>query len=87
MTDLDVLIGRLHDASVPDAVRALDGAALAATARQRIAETRRSSAVAASAALMLGVVGSAFPAAPADASTAMPLGGLSALAPSSLLAN
>jgi hypothetical protein len=60
MTEIDTLMARLHDMSVPQAIGSLDGAALAAVARSRYAETRKSGAVAAVAALILGVAGSAI---------------------------
>ena len=87
MTEIDTLMTRLHDMSVPQAIGSLDGAALAAAARERVAETRKSGAIAAMAALVLGVAGSAFPAAPVEASTTLPLGALTPFAPSALLAN
>ena len=87
MTEIDTLLARLHDMSVPGAILSLDGAALAAVGRSRVAQTRRSGASAAVAALILGVAGSALPAAAGEASGALPLGGVTAFAPSALLAN
>jgi hypothetical protein len=87
MMEIDALLARLHIAPLPDQLEMLDGAALAAVARARVSETRKSSAVAAVAALILGVAGSALPATPVEASTALPLGVLSPFAPSALLAN
>lgn len=87
MTEIDTLMSRLHDASVPERIGTLDGAALAAVARARVADTRKSSAVAAVVALVLGVAGSALPVSPVEASTALPLGALTPFAPSALLAN
>ena len=87
MTEIDTLLARLHDRSVPGAILSLDGAALAAAGRTRVADTRKSGAAAAVAALILGVAGSALPAAAVEAAKAMPLGGVTAFAPSALLAN
>lgn len=87
MTEIDTLLARLHDTSVPEAIQSLDGAALAALGQTRIADTRRSGAAAAVAALVLGVAGSTLPAAVVEAATVTPLGGTTALAPSTLLAN
>ncbi|MEO8626771.1 MAG: hypothetical protein ABI612_01530 [Betaproteobacteria bacterium] len=85
--EIDALLARLHVTPLPDQLGALDGAALAAVARARVSETRKSSAVAAVAALILGVSASALPAKPVEASTALPLGALTPFAPSALLAN
>lgn len=87
MTDLEILLAKLHETAVPDAIHLLDGAALANVGRSRLAQMRRSGATAAVAALVLGMAGSALPAAAVEAATVMPLGGVTAFAPSALLAN
>lgn len=87
MTEIDTLLARLRDSSIPAAILSLDGAALAAVGRTRVAQTRTSGAAVAVVALILGVAGSALPAAAGEVSGSMPLGGVTAFAPSALLAN
>lgn len=87
MTQIDTLLARLHDTSVPVAILSLDGAALAAVARTRAAETRTSEVAAAMVALIFGVAGSTLPAVAGEAASLMPLGGVTAFAPSTLLGN
>ena len=87
MDEIDIIMARLHATSLPVGLASLDGAALASEARSRVAATRNYGAVAAVAALILGVAGSALPTASAEVSTAMSLGAVSAFAPSALLAN
>ena len=87
MTHIDIIMARLHETSLPVAVGSLDGAALAAEAQARIAMTRRTGTAAAVAAMVLGVAGSAFPAAAVEASIATPLELISPFAPSTLLAD
>ena len=87
MTDIDIIMTRLHATSLPAGIASLDGAALASEARSRVSATRNYGAVSAVAALILGVAASALPTASAEVSTAMSLGAVSALAPSALLAN
>lgn len=84
MTEIDTLMARLHAAAAPPALDLLDGAALAAAARTRGAQTRNGGAIAAVGALLLGIAGSALPAGPVAAS---PLLSAAALAPSALLAD
>lgn len=87
MTQIDVMLAKLHAISPPKEIASLDGAALAAEARNRAAIIRKSGAATAVTALILGVAGSALPAAAVEASITMPLGAVSPLAPSTLLAN
>ena len=87
MTEIDIIMARLHATSLPLRIASLDGAALASEARSRVAATRNYGAAAAVAALILGVAGSVLPTASAEVSSAMPLGAVSAFAPSALLAN
>jgi len=87
MIEIDIIMARLHAASLPVKIASLDGAALASEARSRVAATRNFGAAAVVAALMLGVAGSALLPASAEVSSAMPLAAVSAFAPSALLAN
>ena len=87
MTEIDIIMARLHATSLPARIASLDGAALASEARSRVAATRNYGAAAAVAALILGVAGSAFPTASSEVSSAMSLGAASVFAPSVLLVN
>lgn len=83
MSEIDDILAALRGATVSHHTTALDGAALAHAARMRSVETQRTGAVAATAALLIGVAGSALPVAAAPSAL---LGISTPLAPSVLLA-
>ncbi len=85
MTDIDKILTGIRSSALPPAVHAIDGASLARVAHTRASEARRSGALAAVGALVLGVAGSAFPTSPVEASPRS-VGFATPLAPSVLLA-
>ncbi len=86
MQEIEDILYELRVAAVPPAVSDLDGVVLACTAQMRSVETRRTGAVAATVALCLGFAGSSLSATQAPPEQSAPLGALSPLAPSTLLA-
>lgn len=85
MTDTDTMLAELRCVAVPSGLLDLDGAALAQMSQLRARETRRTSVIAATAALLIGVAGSTLPVSPVAAALSTPLGESSPLAPSTLL--
>lgn len=87
MTDLDALLARLRDEPPPQALAAIDGTVLDELARLRAMPVIGASALSLAAALAMafGVFSTVVRGQSAAAAPLSPLGGASALAPSSLL--
>ncbi|MES2058049.1 MAG: hypothetical protein V4564_19075 [Pseudomonadota bacterium] len=88
MTDIDAMLARLRESPVHPGLETIDTAVMDALGARASAATRLNGTafgVAAVMALVLGIVGSAYPASPARAASISPFGPPSALAPSTLL--
>jgi hypothetical protein len=88
MTDIDTLLGRVRTAPVHPGLATMDGAVLDALATRSAAGAPFSSmtlGLAAVAAMILGVAGSAYPGTPERSAPLAPFGAPAALAPSTLL--
>lgn len=87
MTDLDTLLGRLRDAPLDPRLHGLDDRVMAEVGRIQASPSvgNTTFGIAAVVALLIGIAGSALPAASAGASTITPFDARLALAPSTLL--
>lgn len=85
MANLDEMLTQLGNVPLDSRLSGIDEAVLAGLAARDTMTSTRSIALAAVAALAIGVVSTGFPGTPAVAASATPFGAPPALAPSSLL--